>query len=531
MGLGDLELHPRSPVDASSAQEHHALPQYGFGAEVGFEQLVESNPFLFRVHTPKEPSPFYDNTEPYFVGQMFADSVSSSAFRSLLQSPYRAPSTYTYADVARHMDWTTRATSPYVSTSFSFAWAIWEATRRYHHGMKHSVEIAVIDAKALVGRAVTAVELLREGAPKDRHQDHWKWYRYALEAQDVLVYGYIPGTAVLASVPLVQLLSKLPTYMLHPDPSPLKDTPISRVAWDYERKKYSYKLFCQEMSDRFLRMPVDRRMRDTTVGAVRLALALLRPWFHKLASDDFTTATASTSELALGIARWPGLWWVREHPEVRDLVRCLVHIVGEEAREARRTQALADATRMQDIVGGLEHLARSYHMRGGAHLGMATPTVSSTASVADEDEMKADREPVFVVNPAKTRSKFAEVLAPPVTEITPPESEDEKRSVVVEPQPEAVVSAPEEPKDDAVVPATPPPAEEPVEKTTDASTDSPPIKSVLSRWLFGSTPEEEAARDYYARTASALLAGFFTGAFVTLCVIAQHRREISNHFS
>lgn len=165
MGAGDSEV-PRSPAEVSP-QERNALPQYGFGADVAFEQLLDSNPFLFRVHTPKEPSPFYDNTEPYFVGQAFADNVSASAFRASSVSPYRPPSTYTYADVSRHMDWTTRATSPYVSTSFSFAWAIWEATRRYHHGMKHSVEIAVIDAKALSGRAVTAVELLRQGAPKE----------------------------------------------------------------------------------------------------------------------------------------------------------------------------------------------------------------------------------------------------------------------------------------------------------------------------------------------------------------------------
>ncbi|KAI0372373.1 hypothetical protein BV20DRAFT_939974 [Pilatotrama ljubarskyi] len=467
MGASEFDS-PRSPVELP-AQERHALPQYGFGPEVSFEQLVESNSFLFRVHTPKEPSPFYDNTEPYFVGQMFADNVSSSAFRGSTVSPYRAPSSYTYADVARHMDWTTRATSPFVSTSFSFAWAIWEATRRYHHGMKHSIEIAVIDAKALVGRAVTAVELLREGAPKDRHQDHWKWYRYALEAQDVLVYGYIPGTAVLASVPLVQLLTKLPSYMLNPEQSPLKDTPISRVAWDYERKKYTYKLFCQDMSERFLRLSLDRRMRDTTAGAVRLAIGMLRPWFHKLATDDFTTCTASASELALGIARWPGMWWVREHPEIRDLIRCLVHIVGEEAREARRTQALADATRMQDIVGGLEHLARAYHVRGSAHLGhlgLSTPPVSSTASVMDEEEVKADREPVFVVDPS------------------------------------------------AAIPSP-----------------SPSLSACAARWIFGTRSEDESSRDYYARTASALLTGFFTGAFIALCVVSPHRREISNHFS
>ncbi|KAI0357024.1 hypothetical protein OH77DRAFT_1588870 [Trametes cingulata] len=543
MGASDIDS-PRSPVEVP-AQERHALPQYGFGAEVSFEQLVDSNPFLFRVHTPKEPSPFYDNTEPYFVGQMFADNVSSSAFRAsgCAVSPYRAPGSYTYADVARHMDWTTRATSPFVSTSFSFAWAIWEATRRYHHGMKHSIEIAVIDAKALVGRAVTAVELLREGAPKDRHQDHWKWYRYALEAQDVLVYGYIPGTAVLASVPLVQLLTKLPSYMLNPEPSVLKDTPISRLAWDYERKKYTYKLFCQEMSERFLRLPLDRRMRDTTAGAVRLAIGMLRPWFHKLATDDFTTCTASASELALGVARWPGMWWVREHPEVRDLIRCLVHIVGEEAREARRTQALADATRMQDIVGGLEHLARTYHVRNSTHLGhlgLSTPPVSSTASVMDEEEVKADREPVFVVDPsagAKMRVKVTEILPPAPTEDVPEEAKptvevsepiaEETKPLLEATEPEAIVVKPAAPSESDSPKAAPSPSE----KAPASPSSSPSLSSCAARWIFGIRSDDESPREYYARTASALLTGFFTGAFIALCVVSQHRREISNHFS
>lgn len=156
-----------SPASESSAQE---LPQYGFGADIAFEKLVDSNPFLFRVHTPKEQSPFYDRTEPYFVGQLFADAFSSTTIHSrspTSPSPYRSPGKSTYADVAHHLDWTTRSSSPYVSSSFSFAWAIWEATRRYHHSMKHSVEIAVIDAKALTGRAVTAVELLRQGDAKE----------------------------------------------------------------------------------------------------------------------------------------------------------------------------------------------------------------------------------------------------------------------------------------------------------------------------------------------------------------------------
>ncbi|TBU45339.1 hypothetical protein BD309DRAFT_860434 [Dichomitus squalens] len=548
MGADNTEMPLSSPVEASP-QERNALPQYGFGADIGFEQLIDSNPFLFRVHTPKEPSPFYDNTEPYFVGQAFQDSVGALAFRPSTVSPYQAPSTHTYADVSKHMDWTTKASSPYVSTSFSFAWAIWEATRRYHHGMKHGVEIAIIDAKALSGKAVTAVELLHQGARKDRHPDHWKWWRYAHEAQDVLVWGYIPGTVVLASIPLTQILSKLPSYFLNPDPSVLKDTPISRVGWEYERKKYSYRMFCQDMSERFLRMPVDRRVRDTTAGAVRLAITLLRPWFHRLATDDFTTATAVACDLAQCIARWPGLWWVREHPEIKDLIRCLVHIVGEEAREARRTQALADATRMQDIVGGLEQLARTFHERPdtrSARSSFTMASTSSTASVVDEDETKVDRDLAsFVLKPILTeegKSSF-QVVRPPV--FSPPVSSSSSK---LAPPPESVKPA-EEAKVDNSVSASGA-GERQTAKGKEKANDGPHVDKVTSpispigdvaRRFFGSTlgaatgaraaQSDFFSKEFYARTASTFLTGFFLGTFITLCMLSPQRREIANHFT
>lgn len=140
------------------AQTISSLPQYGFGAEHTFENLIDDNPYLFRVYTPKPRSPFFDNSEPFFVGQKCDDDLSCPVDQIAANS--------TYEDVVRHMDWTTRSSSPYISTSFSFVWAIWEAVRRYRANVKHDIEIAVIDARAVSGRAVTALELLRKGTPQ-----------------------------------------------------------------------------------------------------------------------------------------------------------------------------------------------------------------------------------------------------------------------------------------------------------------------------------------------------------------------------
>lgn len=356
-----------------------ALPQYGFGPDLTFDSLVDHNPFLFRVYTPKPLSPFFDSSEPFFIGQKFKHNYRYSVQDFQLMSPTGTKpdqaglmNSGSYADVANHMDWTKKSSSPYVSTSFSFAWAIWEATRRYRGNTGHGVEIAVIDARAVAGRAVTALELLRKGSPNERHPDHWKWYRFATEAQDVLVYGYVPGTAVLASIPILSILPKLPSYFLRPDSDEVpfdKHGVFDDLSWDVSAQYPSYQHFCQQMSEQFLRSSVDVRLRDTTAGAVRLAMCFLRPWFQKHALKDFHGCVDTVAELAYIMARWPGQWWVREHTEIWDLVQSMVHVIGEEVREAQRIHALGEVTRLQDVVSELQLLTDEYvstHSRQGS---------------------------------------------------------------------------------------------------------------------------------------------------------------------
>ncbi|KAA1474528.1 hypothetical protein DENSPDRAFT_860387 [Dentipellis sp. KUC8613] len=334
-----------------------------------------------------------------------------------------------YADVANHMDWTKKSSSPYVTTSFSFAWAIWEASRRYRANSKHEVEIAVIDARAVAGRAVTALELLRKGSPKERHPDHWKWYRFATEAQDVLVFGYVPGSAVLASIPILSLLPKLPSYFLHPDPEDAdgdytKPALFSSLTWDASPSaspRPTYQQFCQQMSEQFLRSAPDVRLRDTTAGAVRLAMGFLRPWFQRAALKDFQGAVGVVAELAYIVARWPGQWWVREHTEIWDLIQSMVHVIGEEVRDAQRVHALGEVTRLQGVVSELQLLTDEYvsvhsHSRPNSvlehiHLDEAnrplTPPASDSGKTTD---MEHETAPTIA-----TMATAGTMTAPPAT--------------------------------------------------------------------------------------------------------------------
>ena len=170
---------PFSPTTAlsptSEANYANSLPQYGFGPQVTFDGLVAGNPFLFRVYTPHGQPPQYDGSDPYFIGAKYNDAFSSAAFRSRCAEPSasQASAAWTYEDAIQHLDWTSRANSPYISTSFSFVWAIWEAIRRYHVGVKHDVEIAIIDAKAVADHAKTAVEMLMKASPKQYALCHY----------------------------------------------------------------------------------------------------------------------------------------------------------------------------------------------------------------------------------------------------------------------------------------------------------------------------------------------------------------------
>lgn len=179
-----LSSPPRSPLLQANSpltpDPSHGtpLPQYGFSDELDFDALIESNHFLFRVYTPKEPflPPVTASTPstPYFLGAKFDSRyvpTPSTPLSPSSISPYWDPVSRggsvskiaTYADGVQYMDWTTRSKSPYISTSFSFIWSIWEALRRYHKEMKQDIQIAVVDARTLVGTGVVAAHLLQMG--------------------------------------------------------------------------------------------------------------------------------------------------------------------------------------------------------------------------------------------------------------------------------------------------------------------------------------------------------------------------------
>ena len=182
----------------------------------------------------------------------------------------------------------------------------------------------------------------------------------------------------------MSVLPKLPSYFVSSG-SPSDDKHFNSLAWDFSAPRADFQQFCQQMSDQFLRSPSELRLRDTTAGAVHLAMGFLRPWMQRHALKEFHDAVRLVAELAYLIARWPGQWWVREHPEIWDLIQAMVHVIGEEVRDAQRVNALNEVKRLEGVVSELQLLTEEYvyvHTRPNS-------AASSSDEIDDSDDEHA----------------------------------------------------------------------------------------------------------------------------------------------
>ncbi|KAF8911351.1 hypothetical protein CPB85DRAFT_1434890 [Mucidula mucida] len=510
----------------------HTLPRLGFNETVEFDNLVEKNPFLYRVYTPKAHSPSISYDKKIFcVAPRFNTKYSSPIDDVALLSPtVPVTESATSSDVTRHMDWTTRSSSCYISTSFSFAWAIWEAMRRYKTGYKHDVEIAVIDAASLKGRAVTGAQITRQVPAAERSHDDERWYRISEESQSVLIYGYIPLSSVMSSIPLLSILDKLPSYFLHKELDPLKEQlpatlPFDHVAWDFANKKASFKHFCHDMVDRYFEDSAEVRLHSTIVESVRLAVAFLHPWFHEWAPKDLATAVAKVAELACLIAAWPD---PEDPAEMTGVISGMIALLADEVREKDTAALTDDVLELAGVIDELEGVVSALEER---------LENQPEAEVRSSDASRLSPLRIAIPPPSPPSTSSSSSRASSVSPLTPnsfdhlsmPGLQERKRltSLPFSSPPLSLTqyfaNMSSSGKQTLSSPHLPPPTPHSsvaVQATfeSDAAPDSPP-------------PTEP--RNRLSLTVSYALTGFFLGTFLTLCVASStsQRRTVLLHLT
>lgn len=335
-----------------------------------------------------------------------------------------------------------------------------------------------------------------------------------MESQDVLVHGAIPAPAVLASVPLLSLIDKLPSYFLRQDSDPKSSLPsLDSLSWDTMERKPSFRQFCQDMSDQFLRLSAEHRLRDATVGSVRLTMAFLRPWFHKVVVKDFSGATDTACTLAFMIAQWPAQWWARDHLEMWTVIRSLVQAVAEEVREKQKVDLNEEVCRLRDVVTDLERVVDDYE---------EAEVISNVNPAKEDDDLRED----YVMLPTpplspppSTRPTVVECIYPApihptaavststqdVTSVArPAEGSDNSRPTTVILSPTIIIHQQQQQEQRS-------PAE--------THSDSPSPEHGAAK------PRKDRSHSFI-ETASCIITGVLVGAFITLCIINAHRRTL-----
>jgi hypothetical protein len=323
---------------------------------------------------------------------------------------------------------------------------------------------------------------------------------------------------VFTSIPLLPLLEKLPAYFLK-EITDINPSPFDRLAWDFSDTKPSFRHFCQEMSDKFLRLPSESRLRDTTAGSVRLAVALLRPWFHKMLLDDFDHSTITVFELSCVIGKWPAQWWTRDHAEMWDLIKAMVKVVAEELQE-KKVELVKDKSRSTEVLEDFEQILKECET-GTVSSAPLTPPPSTPASPL----MKARRMTSSLS--IRTQSSSHSVDSESVTETvcedelpTPPASPTELTWSKAKSVRFLLSPSPTEPELEPPVELE----EVPTQRSVVAQSTSTPTSSV--------TIHSDVVRPHsMAETASCIVTGFLFGAYIALCILASQRRPIAIHLT
>jgi hypothetical protein len=270
------------------------------------------------------------------------------------------------------------------------------------------------------------------------------------------------------------------------------------------------------MSEIFLLMPAELRLRDTTVGSVRLAISLLRPWFRDVMLRDKVLVTSTLCKLSYVLAQWPGKWWTRDHSEMWDIIRATTQMLIEEMEEHDR--ALFEEARLRGVIIDPEHM-RHFHGHSScveyAFPRARTSSFSGT-SATDVDDSRSIHTLVEVDGPPEKPEKQ-------ILKVMEQLAIDERQKSFVDWSAEVGEHARS---------SSPIPSPE-IDTLSESSTESTPSEIEVS--------EDDAKQEHsetdpvlpivhsLAETASCVVTSLLFGAFIMLCIMSSQRRVLATH--
>jgi hypothetical protein len=305
------------------AQQNATLPIFGFQRGQTFASLVRDNHFLFRVH---------DDSKPYshpVRGIGFKSSNSSNLHQQSQLERKRDCFIPAPDDAYKHIMNIDAANSPYISTTFSMAWALCEAVRRVNVERRRHVEISVIRARELEKYASLGRDLLPVGFPWD--ETHYRCWNFTNAAQEVLIPIFIPANAIVSTIPWSQVFSAIPYWFVTEGPRSLRKgnippgaTPVDIQKFNEAAAKPRLKAFAMSFGYTHIDLC------NARIQALRLAMEFTALQTASVGTMD-NAAVQETMDLAFEIFRWPTYWLMSNEPTAEkesDLQRWADYAIG-----------------------------------------------------------------------------------------------------------------------------------------------------------------------------------------------------------
>ena len=179
--------------------------------------LALYNPLLFRVSHRNSGSFYFEGEGVVANGHYSVDAVTGELrLNATIDELCKRPSgaVPVPADkLVEHVLYSKTERTNFVSTTFSFTWALFFAEMNANNWKEEDVELLVIDTFAVAARAWVAHEQLSRICPDWwSNASHKKILNATYSAQEVIVPDCIPESAIISRVPWAHLKTKLPSW-------------------------------------------------------------------------------------------------------------------------------------------------------------------------------------------------------------------------------------------------------------------------------------------------------------------------------
>jgi hypothetical protein len=186
-----------------------------------FDDIIHTNPLLFRLHSPKFSHTFFDDDSKI----LFSSSrnrkkgkYNSEDIFLILKALEKKPTAYETSTVARHITtWQdcNKCPSDFISLTYNFSYVLWEWKCRRHQQLQRAqskvpepeddFHVIVFDSSGLKGRAKLGIEIVDE-------TQNAMAYSFARAHNEVIVADFIQPPTVLGAMSLSQLEGVIPSW-------------------------------------------------------------------------------------------------------------------------------------------------------------------------------------------------------------------------------------------------------------------------------------------------------------------------------